>query len=239
MRFPINLEEKIGKTVGRRREVSDPFAYAMALQKTANELRKATIGRGLCPKGVFKFKSHEEADQWMREDADQAGPEEGLTPRLPEYRDLSAICQSLNGLGARYVVVGGFAIIAAGMPRTTGDLDILIDIAPENEARVFKALEILADKAVLELDPGDVKKYTVVRVADEVMVDLMHAACGVDYGAASRDVVIREIDGVSIPFASPRLLWRMKAPTRREKDAPDLLFLREYFRRIGEEPPEI
>jgi len=23
------------------------------------------VGRGLCPKGVFKFKTHEEADAWM------------------------------------------------------------------------------------------------------------------------------------------------------------------------------
>jgi len=68
MSFPINYEENIGKTVGRRRaEVSDPFAFAMGLQRAANELRKSTIGRGLCPKGVFKFKTHEEADAWMVE----------------------------------------------------------------------------------------------------------------------------------------------------------------------------
>ncbi len=64
MKYPINMEEKIGKTVGRRTEIADPFAYAMALQKIGNELLKAT-GRGLCPKGVYKFNSHEEADTWM------------------------------------------------------------------------------------------------------------------------------------------------------------------------------
>lgn len=62
------MQEDIGKTVGRRRaEISDPFSYAMGLQRTANRLRAATVGRGLCPKGVFKFKSHEEADAWMWE----------------------------------------------------------------------------------------------------------------------------------------------------------------------------
>jgi len=142
-------------------------------------------------------------------------------------------------LDARYLVIGGFAIIVSGLARTTSDVDILIETSVENEARVFKALEVLPDKAVLQLEPGDISKYVVVRVADEIVIDLMKAACGVEYGEASREVVVRNIRGTSIPFASPRLLWRMKAPTRREKDAPDLAFLREYFRRRGEEPPAI
>jgi hypothetical protein len=53
-----------------------------------------------------------------------------------------------------------------------------------------------------------------------------------------KEVIIREIQGVSIPFASPRLLWRMKKPTHREKDAPDLPFLRHYFEERNERPPD-
>ena len=41
------------------------------------------------------------------------------------------------------------------------------------------------------------------------------------------------------PFASPRLLWRMKVVTHREKDAADLLFLRYWFAERGEQPPGI
>ena len=113
------------------------------------------------------------------------------------------------------------AIIASGMSRaTTGDVDILLDTALDNETRVFKALEILPDKAVLALDPGDVSKYAVVRVADEIIVDLMKAACGVEYNDAAAEINILNIEGTySIRFRS-RLVWRMKAPTHREKDAP-------------------
>jgi hypothetical protein len=67
----------------------------------------------------------------------------------------------------------------------------------------------------------------------------MRSAGGIDYAEAAKDVVIREIDGVRIPFASPRLLWRMKAKTHREKDAADLVFLRQWFAERGEEPPKI
>lgn len=159
-------------------------------------------------------------------------------PRPPLEDDLAVLCRRLNELGARYVVVGGFAIIRSGFARTTGDIDLLIDINLQNEALVYKALEELPDKAVLQLDPGDVGNFVVVRIADEVVVDLMRSAAGIDYAEASRDIVIEEVQGVRIPFASPQLLWRMKRHTHREKDAQDLVFLRELFAKHGITPPD-
>lgn len=154
------------------------------------------------------------------------GPEE--EPRPPRKSDLSRICAELNRLGARYVVVGGFAVIQAGFPRLTGDIDLLIDPSPENEARVFEALRILPDKAVDQLNPGDVARFTVVRIADEVVVGLLAASCGVNFTIAMKDASFQAIDGVLIPFASPRALWRMKQ-TLRDKDIPDRLFLRKLL----------
>jgi hypothetical protein len=168
---------------------------------------------------------------------DDHTPEE-LESREPSVEDLLNLCRTLNELGARYVVVGGFAIRAAGYERRTMDVDLIVATDSENEALVYRALETLPDKAVLELLPGEIEQHTVVRVADEIVIDLMKSACGIGYAEASKDVVIHEVEGVKIPFASPRLLWRMKAPTRREKDIPDLIFLRQYFASRGELPPE-
>lgn len=58
-RAVVNVEEFIGKTVGRRVPPS-----GAGLQKTLNQALK-TQERGLCPKGVYRFNSHEEADAWM------------------------------------------------------------------------------------------------------------------------------------------------------------------------------
>ncbi len=161
---------------------------------------------------------------------EDATPEQGeLVSRSPEEIDLVNLCRELNQRGARYIVIGGFAIITAGYPRSTGDVDLLIDTELENESRVFGALSTLPDKAVLELHPGEVAEYTVVRVGDEITVDLMQSASGIDYAEAIQDAVYREIGGVVIPFASPRLLWRMKCNTHREKDAGDLYFLRQQY----------
>ena len=152
-----------------------------------------------------------------------------LTCRAPTQEDFVTLCARLNELKARYIVIGGFAIITSGYPRSTMDVDLLIDTSLENEALVYLALEILPDQAVKELSPGEVSQYSVVRVGDEICVDLMASACGIGYEEASRDSIIRTVDGVPIPFASPRLLWRMKEKTHRVKDQADLLFLRQQY----------
>ncbi len=162
-----------------------------------------------------------------------------LESRPPVEADLVALCRELNQRGAKYVVVGGFAIISAGYPRFTGDVDLVVAADAENEAKVFGALSTLPDNAVRELQPGELKQYNIIRVGDEILVDLMVSAGGIDYAEAAKDIVIREVGGVPIPFASPRLLWRMKAVTHREKDAGDLVFLREWFAQHGEQPPKV
>ena len=166
-------------------------------------------------------------------------PAENVECRPPVQADLVALCRELNAREAKFVVVGGFAIIAAGLGRTTTDVDLIVAADLENEAKVFSALSTLPDNAVRELQPGELQKYSVIRVGDEILVDLMRSAGGIDYDEAARDVVVREVDGVMIPFASPRLLWRMKAVTHRAKDAGDLFFLRQWFAERGEEPPQV
>ena len=109
------------------------------------------------------------------------GGGEEKVPRPANPADLRQVCQELNRCGARYVAVGGFAIIHHGFLRFTDDIDLLVETTPENEARVLEALLILPDRAARELKPGEINQYGVVRVGDEVLVDLMKSGCGVDY----------------------------------------------------------
>jgi len=114
-----------------------------------------------------------------------------------------------------------------------------MDASEDNESRVFAALATLKDGCVRELDPGDVAKFTVVRVADEIIVDLMAEASGIDYFEAAEGVEVHEINGVRIPFAGPMLLYRMKMRSNREKDRGDLQYLREFFANQGMTPPDV
>jgi Nucleotidyl transferase AbiEii toxin, Type IV TA system len=72
-----------------------------------------------------------------------------LYARAPEPSDVVRICRSLNESGARYLLIGGFALIAHGAGRFTKDIDLLIDDAPDNVARVKRALAVLVETAVL------------------------------------------------------------------------------------------
>ena len=155
-------------------------------------------------------------------DDENVNPAECRTPTLA---DLVALCRRLNEQGARYLVVGGFAIIQHGYMRTTGAIDLLLDGAMDNQQLVRRAMASLPEKAILELGPEeDFRDWVVVRVADEVLVDLMIAACGIEYPEAMREAQVFDIDGVPIPFASPKLLLRMKQ-TYRAKDEEDRIFL--------------
>jgi len=157
----------------------------------------------------------------------------GPEPRVPTVNDLVSLCRSLNEAGARYMVIGGWAVIHHGFGRTTGDIDLLVDSSPENFARVQKAMLTLPDGAVREVQPGDLDKYVVVRVGDEIVVDLMKAACGIEYPEASTSISRATIQGVEVPFANASLLLRLKQ-TYREKDAMDREFLRELLRKRDE-----
>ena len=60
MKVVINLEENIGKWVGRKDAGDDPFAaYAKLLR-----LSRGLISTTPYPRGVFRFKTHEEAHEW-------------------------------------------------------------------------------------------------------------------------------------------------------------------------------
>src|SRR5260370_21167609 len=55
-------------------------------------------------------------------------------------RHLKDLLSALNAREVKYVVVGSYALAVHAQPRATGDLDVLVDTAPENAQAVFNAL---------------------------------------------------------------------------------------------------
>jgi BioD-like phosphotransacetylase family protein len=52
-------------------------------------------------------------------------------------------------------------------------INLLVDKASSNITILKQALSILPDNAIRDVFDSDVEKYEVVRVADEVVIDLM------------------------------------------------------------------
>jgi predicted nucleotidyltransferase len=130
----------------------------------------------------------------------------------------------LNDRGAKYIVIGGIAIARLGFVRATEDIDLLVETSTANEKAVLQAVAMLPDHAASELIPGDIAKYEVIRVADEIVVDLMSRACGIDYDHAVSQIQFVQTGGVTIPFASRELMIRLKQGPR-PKDQMDRQFL--------------
>lgn len=154
--------------------------------------------------------------------------DDGRNPRAPEFEDLVTLCKSLNEQDVSYVLIGGFAVILHGAGRTTKDIDLLVDTTDENIRKLKKAMSVLPDNAARLIADDEVRKYQVVRVADEVVVDLMAKACGIDYHEAKQGIEWKEIDGVKIPIAGKEWLIRMK-DTIRPSDHMDVGFLRQQI----------
>jgi hypothetical protein len=146
--------------------------------------------------------------------------------RAPRLQDVLDLCAALNREGARYVLIGGFAVILHGFVRTTKDVDLLVDPSAENIRAVKRAMATLPDNAAALLEDDEVLQYQVVRVADEIVVDLMASACGITYAeTADSGIESFKVREVEIPVASKETLIRMK-DTIRESDALDVRFLR-------------
>jgi hypothetical protein len=60
----LNVDDPVGKTVGRRR-LRDAPRTAMGLQRLVNQVRRSQGFGGICRKGVFRFHSFQEADEWL------------------------------------------------------------------------------------------------------------------------------------------------------------------------------
>ena len=61
----VNLEETPGKVVGQRRAPADSLAITAA-QRAENAVAwQRAVGGLPIPRGVYRFRTHEEADAWL------------------------------------------------------------------------------------------------------------------------------------------------------------------------------
>lgn len=133
---------------------------------------------------------------------------------------LLRVCRLLNETGAKYLICGAQACILHGLIRTTEDVDVLIEASEQNCQRVIDALGRLADGAARELSPKDILENVVVKIADEVEVDVSTRAWTVTFEEAASSARQVVVEGVRIPFLGIDTLIASKQ-TYREQDALD------------------
>jgi hypothetical protein len=124
--------------------------------------------------------------------------------------------------GVQYVLVGGHAVRLNGFVRSTEDIDILLPSSVDNGRKVIRALSFLPsstelDPAWFEVDPAAPDN---IRVADELLVDLLFAANGQTFESLQPHVRHIEVEGV--PIATLDIDGLLKTKTDyRDKDKID------------------
>lgn len=103
---------------------------------------------------------------------------------MAETDPLLRVCSLLNTHSAKYLVTGGHACILHGLIRTTEDVDILLEDSEENLKRVTAALSEMEDGAARELTPRDLLENVIVKIADDVEVDVSRSAWRISFNDA-------------------------------------------------------
>jgi hypothetical protein len=125
--------------------------------------------------------------------------------------------------GVEYVLVGGQAVRLNGYLRATEDVDVLVKPTRTNGERIISALSFLA--ASRELDAGwfvptadgNVEN---IRVADDLLVDLLFSANGETYESVQPYVRELMIEGTPVKVLNIDGLIKTKTDYR-EKDLLD------------------
>ena len=122
-----------------------------------------------------------------------------------------------------YIVVGAFALAYHGVPRYTGDLDILINAVPDNAKKIIQALKAFGFGS-LKLDPSDfTKRDQVVQLGyPPVRIDIITSITGVSWEEADAGKSVHVIDDIGIFFLGRKELVKNKKETGRKKDLADL-----------------
>jgi predicted nucleotidyltransferase len=152
---------------------------------------------------------------------------------VAETDPLLRVCSLLNAHSAKYLVIGGHACILHGLVRTTEDVDILVEDSEENLKKVIAALSEMEDAAAKALTPRDLLENVVVKIADEVEVDVSRRAWRISFNDAIDSALHVEIDGVDVPYVDLKTLIATKE-TPREQDRADIVGLKRLLR---QKPP--
>lgn len=155
---------------------------------------------------------------------------------------LEAIITALNSHDARYLIVGGLAVAAHGYGRATFDVDLVIDLEPENARRALLALESLGYRPLVPVSAQDFadpeKRRIWIQEKHMVVFQLhseQHRETRIDLFVTDPFNFTREYDralvGELLPGAPTRFvcietLIKMKEQAGREKDREDIRQLR-------------
>lgn len=136
--------------------------------------------------------------------------------------DYKEMLQCLAEEGAKFLLVGAYAMAAHGYPRATMDIDFWVQPSPDNAEAVLRAIRRfgapLHDLTLADLQKDD----TVFQIGVAPRrIDIITGASGLEFNDAFRNSVSIEIEGLHVNIPSIDDLIRNKRASGRTKDLAD------------------
>ena len=152
--------------------------------------------------------------------------------------------RALHDSGARFVVVGGVAVVMHGHARLTIDVDVVVDLEPASARAAVAALMALGLRPMLPVDPMDFADPAVRgKWVEErnLVVFSMHdpddptrevdlfAAYPKPFEELYSHAEVMTVDGVPVRVASIEHLIELKRAAGRPRDLDDITALTELL----------
>lgn len=147
-----------------------------------------------------------------------------------DFDRVLAVLRALEREHVAYKIVGGVAMNLQGLARGTRDLDLFVAPDEENVTRLRRALHsVFDDPSIDEITTADLTgAYPAIQYVPPVEgfhLDIL-ARLGDAFDFASVECERRDIEDVSVPVATRRMLYAMKHATVRPRDQVDAAWLK-------------
>ncbi|RJP34109.1 MAG: hypothetical protein C4547_11365 [Phycisphaerales bacterium] len=136
-----------------------------------------------------------------------------------DYRDM---LHALAEEGARFLLVGAYALAAHGYPRATIDLDLWVMPSSDNADAVLRAIQRFGAPLGNLCRADLVKDDTVFQIGVAPRrIDIITGASGLRFEEAFLNSVVVDVDGIPVHIPSIDDLIRNKKASGRTKDLAD------------------
>ncbi len=138
----------------------------------------------------------------------------------PDFRDLLEL---FNKHQVEFLLVGGYALAFHGAPRYTGDMDIFVQLSPQNATRIMAALKEFGFGSVGLTAEDFQKENMVIQLGvPPVRVDIVTSLTGISWEDAYSDRVEGKYGDVSVFYIGRDQFIANKKAMGRKKDLADL-----------------
>ena len=139
--------------------------------------------------------------------------------------DFLEFIAALNGQQVEYLIVGGYAVIYHGYPRTTGDLDVWVNKTEENYDRLVKTFEDFGMPTFDMTKENFLSKPELDVFAfgrSPVSIEILNSVKGLKFEGAFENSVTTEMSGVEVRLLSREDLLVAKRAANRPRDINDI-----------------